>query len=181
MWSYYPGIFKSIELKDALAEISPLTEQNRSRFSCGFVSDGITLGYGMPEYPWEKSPITVRIKDHIERYCLQGNRNVKFDYCLAHIYLDGNSTIAWHNDKEALYEEIFSVSLGQRRKFRLRKLEATSGWDAEYPLGEGDLLHMHKGCQLNYKHCVPKETTVTETRISWTFRKIDRLQEVLGL
>ena len=176
MWSYYPGVFQAISFTNAFNEIHPLTQENHSRASCVFVSPEVTVGYGIPEYTWDKSPIVDRIKLHIEQY-----GNINFDYCLAHIYKDGNSAIAWHNDKEALCEEIYSVSLGQPRKFRLRPLEATSGWEVEFKLGNGDLFHMHRGCQLKYKHCVPKETTVTNPRISLTFRKFDRISETLGL
>ncbi len=176
MWTYYPGTFQQFPLQCLLDEISPLVTQNSSRQSCVFYSEGTEVIYSMNSYPWPTSGLIPQIKAYIE-----ATLKTEFDYCLAHIYPDGNSSIAWHNDKESLCEEIISVSFGQTRKFRLRKLLATKGWDAEFLLQHGDVFHMHRGCQSVYEHTVPKETTVDGLRINLTFRKIDRIASMLGL
>lgn len=180
MWTYYPGVFREVSLQALLDEISPLVEKNNSRESCVFRADTVPTMYDMKAYSWEASPIVSQIKTYIESAL-----KTQFDYCLAHIYRDGKSSIAWHNDKESLCEEIISVSFGQTRKFRLRKMaaegESRRGWEVEFPLSHGDIFHMHRGCQLAYEHTIPKETTIENLRINFTFRKIDLIAPMLGL
>lgn len=118
-------------------------------------------------YTWVKSSIIRKIKRQVEEFTGE-----TYDYCLVNIYRNGTDYIPWHNDKEALNSGVVSVSLGQRRKFRLRKLSETTGFEKEFSLGQGDLLYMKPGCQANYKHCVPKELKITGSRINLTFRKL---------
>jgi hypothetical protein len=137
-----------------------------SRESCFFSSE--PLKYDLPTYDWKHIGSVNRLKKKVEKFT-----GLKFDYCLAHIYPNGSSTIAWHRDSEAMFTDVVSVSFGASRKFRLRDIQATKGWDHEYVLNNGDLLHMHKGCQNKYKHTVPAEKRITAPRINFTFRKFE--------
>lgn len=174
MWAHFPGLFGTLSFDSLLTEIQPLVGKNASRESCVLVSPGVGRPYPIPQYSWETSSLVSRIKEYLE-----SNFQTKFDYCLVHIYTDGNSTINWHNDKESLFEDIMSVSFGATRKFRLRELGETKGWYAEYELGHGDLFHMKRGCQMKYEHTVPKQSTITQPRINLTFRKVDLIAEAL--
>ena len=175
-WRYYPEAVKSVTVEEALQEFAPLVASatNNNRKSCFFTGDIEQARKFLPSYGyvnaylWEGSPLISRLKKEVEELI-----QTSFDYCLVHIYEDGQANIGWHNDKESLFEEIVSVSLGQKRKFRLKPFGQKSGWIAEYLLGEGDLFHMEKGCQLSYVHTVPKETTIHSLRVNFTFRKFD--------
>lgn len=179
-WSYRPGVFSNVDIDEVLEECESLLSGHRdyqgisreiSRKSCVFTSDiskarRYLTGYGdILFYPWETSPITLDIKSQVETYCGHA-----FDYALFHCYENGKATIAYHNDKESLNGEIASVSIGTRRKFRIRELEQTRGFCAEYELGHGDLFIMKKGMQRLYKHSVPKQLGIKEPRCNWTFR-----------
>lgn len=121
----------------------------------------------LPVYDWSASEDISNIKTVIE-----DKFKTTYDYCLMHIYRDGNDTIGYHRDKEALTTDIASVSLGASRKFRFRKLGQTKSWEEEFVLHNGDVLLMKEGCQQNYQHSVPVEKKVKEPRINLTFRKL---------
>lgn len=127
----------------------------------------------LPAFDWKDSTMISKI-----RFNVQHKLKTSYDYCLCHIYRDGKDDIGWHADRESLDLDIASVSFGATRKFRLRRKDNTKGWDFEYQLNSGDLFHMLPGCQKKYKHCVPKETKVKESRINITFRKFDSIDSV---
>ncbi len=120
-------------------------------------------------YPWTQVPVITKIRDFIQQ-----TLNLQFDYCLVHIYRNGQDSISWHNDKEALNSDVVSVSFGASRKFRLRPIHDTKGWSHQYILNSGDVMWMKSGCQQKYKHHVPKESKVKEWRINLTFRKLEK-------
>lgn len=176
LWKYYPSMFEDVDLDELLEKVESLVEDNIvgrykiERKSCKIVGeriDDVVFSYrNFAVYNWSVSRIIRRIKRKIEK-----ELNLRpFDYCLVHLYKDGNSSIAWHNDNEALDSEVVSVSFGATRKFRFRKIGTTKGWKKEFLLGHGDVLLMKVGCQSKYQHTVPKEKRITEPRINLTFR-----------
>jgi alkylated DNA repair dioxygenase AlkB len=184
-WDYYPIFIDPCVFELLYSEVSNTCkihkinvygkQYNSKRMSCYFTSmvnvtpTSKNYNYGdLPSFDWEVSPTISIIKEMIEKML-----NTHYDYCLVHIYRNGNDSIGWHNDKEALNTDIASVSLGATRKFRFREIDNISGWHSEIILNSGDLLHMKTGCQTKYKHCVPVEKTVKESRINLTFRKFE--------
>lgn len=176
VWSYYPNGAKSVSFEECLAEFTPLVTSisNGTRKSCFFTHNLEKARKYLPGYSyiqgylWNTSSVVSKLKEEIEQ-----KYQTYFDYVLIHIYEDGSAAIGWHNDKESLFEEIISVSFGQSRKFRIKPIGQTKGWTHEYNLGDGDVFHMHAGCQLNFTHTVPKEVTVKGSRVNFTFRKFD--------
>src|SRR5438132_6449263 len=63
------------------------------------------------------------------------------------------------------------VSLGAERFFRLKGKGGTIAFSEK--LRHGSLLIMAGKTQKNFKHEVPKETSVTQPRINLTFRHIE--------
>jgi len=175
-WEYHPNVFENYSFPTLLKELSEVSAKSSSRYSVLLVQNSEMaekyLGHyqSIPRYNFNRLDSVEHLKQELEAFS-----KTSFDYALAHIYLDGNSSIAWHNDKESLIEPIYSVSFGATRKFRLRKIGQTRGWEAEFKLAHGDVLQMKRGCQIHYQHSVPKELTVKEPRISFTFRKYDLL------
>jgi len=126
-----------------------------------------------PSYFFEEAPHEIIfIKNRLEK-----EFKVKLDYVLCHIYRGiaektlpngekikeiGTDNIGWHNDREALNSDIFSVTFGATRRFQFRNLKDKSGYTDELILHSGDLVHMfgprlnQKSCQKVYKHQLPK-------------------------
>ena len=183
-WSYHPRVFADIDVDSVVEEVAELLSNQRSyngevqtvsRLSCVFTDDIKQFRRQLPNYhdmlvySWDRSPSTENIKERLEE-----RMGHSFDYVLFHIYSDGTASIGYHNDKESLNGEVVSVSLGQRRKFRIRTPGQTVGYLREYLLGEGDLFVMKKGMQRKYIHGVPKELRVKEKRLNWTFRSFEK-------
>lgn len=96
-----------------------------------------------------------------------------YDFVLAHIYLDGDAGIAYHSDAEANDSFVCSVSFGASRKFRLRRIGETKGYDKEFILGDGDVFVMKPTMQSVYKHAIIPEKGVKNPRINLTFRQYE--------
>lgn len=125
--------------------------------------------YDLPVYAWQDMPILSKISSFLSTHF----KLKPFDYCLVHLYRSGKDAIAWHNDKEALNTSVVSVSFGASRLFRFRKIDQTVGWQDEFTLCSGDVVHMLPGCQKLFKHTVPAQKSVKEPRINLTFRYED--------
>jgi len=181
-WEYYPNYFgtsvEDINFNDFLKELKPLcNEYNVKVFGKNYAARRISTTFknqtpinhsyydNFPSRPWKDSSTAEKIKETIET-----ELNSKFDYCLAHIYRDGNDKIDYHADKEATNSIVASVTFGASRKFRFRKIDKNSGFKEELILNHGDLLVMKIGCQQKYKHSVPCEKRVKDPRINLTFR-----------
>ena len=184
-WTYKPKFLPSYVFPAMYEIIKEYCKPGTSkkRVSCWFDNihskssrDNTNIGYGyLPGYSWIDAPsILMEICKLVEQYTKE-----KYDYVLVHIYPDGNSSISWHNDSEAINSSIASISLGAARKFRLKRIGRKEGWDTELKLTDGDLVWMHgpdlntgrPSCQKVYYHTVPVEKTVKEPRINLTFRQ----------
>lgn len=180
MWKHLSGMFDDVDFDSLLRKIEPLVMENVvtaygkeyqvTRRSCKFSDDNIDpslFSYGNTSlHKWKSSSIIRKVKREIEEKL----KFEPFDYCLVHLYPDGESSIAWHNDKEALNTPVVSVSFGATRKFRFRRLGETKGWDKEFLLKHGDVFIMKAGCQKKFVHTIPKELKIKEPRINFTFR-----------
>jgi len=125
------------------------------------------FSYGqLPRHNWDNAPIGLNQL----KIWLEDLFGLTFNYCLAHIYRNGEDKIDRHNDKEAMNTPIVSVSLGATRKFRFQRIGVSVGYEKEFILRGGDVLLMKIGCQHVYEHWVPIEKKVTQPRINLTFR-----------
>jgi alkylated DNA repair dioxygenase AlkB len=105
-------------------------------------------------------------------YVNSGVPNVGYNALLCNLYRDGNGSVGLHADDEPeMGPVIASVSLGAERLFRLKSRDGTVVFAER--LTHGSLLIMAGDTQKNFKHEVPKETGVTESRINLTFRRIE--------
>lgn len=99
--------------------------------------------------------------------------NQSFNSCLMNLYRNEKDSMGWHQDNEKELGDkpfIASLSLGETRKFQLKKIETNE--KMELNLDHGSLLIMKNELQNNWKHQIPKEKTLKDIRINITFRKI---------
>lgn len=179
-WTYIPSFISASLFDPLLQDMKDKCEQytiqmkdkeyKSRRVSCIFTDTKVNTSFysDILVYDWSESEIITQIRKEIEEF-----HDETYNYCLVHIYRNGNDTINWHNDKEALDTPVVSISLGATRKFRFKKLGHTKGWDIEFDLKSGDLLYMKSGCQRKYVHTVPVERKVKDPRINLTFRKLE--------
>ena len=97
--------------------------------------------------------------------------------CNANFYPEAYSAVGWHSDDERLFKTdsgdclIVSLSLGASREFQIRTAKGKK-FIVGIRLNHGDLLTMEGQFQSMYEHRIPKEHSVTGSRINLTWRWI---------
>lgn len=125
-------------------------------------------GIQMQPQPWIPELITLR--HEVER-----DTGSRFNCALINLYRDGNDSMGWHADDEAVLGPrpvIASVSLGVERDLLLRR-RGTLKASHSVSLGHGSLLLMHGETQRNWQHALPRRKKVLTPRINLTFRYIE--------
>lgn len=115
-------------------------------------------------------------------YCGLPNEADWPDSCNVNLYENGSKSVGWHSDDEILFQglhqdiRILSLSLGQRRRFVLRKNFPEEGEEPELllSLGNGALCTMEGMTQKHYMHRVPREADDLGPRINLTWRWVKR-------
>lgn len=140
--------------------------------------------YGKPYKFSGKTHNALPIPDIIQKYLDYANElgydetyASKFNMALVNWYRDGQDYIGAHSDDERDLVKnkngetvVFSISLGQTRKFRFHP--KTDGKKHVVELKDGCVVVMGGQTQKTHKHSVPKASlsTAPERRINLTFR-----------
>lgn len=105
---------------------------------------------------------------------VENTTNKKYKYAQLNYYRNGEDYIGYHTDSEVRPGDIIaSISLGTERKFRFRSINYKTD---HLPVHEIDLqprslvLMNEHVAKLNWKHMLPKMSTVKTGRINITFR-----------
>ena len=113
------------------------------------------------------------VKHHAEQQLLKIGIHTNFNSCLLNYYPSGDEGMGYHADdeKELGHQPIIaSLSLGATRKFIFKHKKAQD--KIELYLESGQLIVMHGDTQKYWKHSITKTKTVSEGRISLTFRQM---------
>ena len=97
------------------------------------------------------------------------------NHCLMNYYRDGEDSMGWHRDNEpelGSLPVVCSVSLGARRRFRLRPWRGRRDQALTFELGDGDLLVMAGATQESWEHALLKTKQPIGPRLNLTFRAI---------
>jgi alkylated DNA repair dioxygenase AlkB len=140
---------------------------------------GTHYTYSRREYkPLTWIPELLALRDRVEEAtpasaCANsGLAKVDYNAVLCNLYRDGNDSVGLHADAEPeMGPVIASVSLGAERLFRLKRKNGSVAFSERLP--HGSLLIMAGNTQKDFKHDVPKEPDVTQSRINLTFRRIE--------
>jgi len=112
------------------------------------------------------------------RRLLQERLRHDFNSVLANAYRDGHDGMGWHADDEKELGPkplIASLSLGENRRFLLRKKLEKNSRSVGLQLEHGSLLVMQGDSQSRYLHSLPKTRKPAGLRINLTFRQVFRL------
>lgn len=124
-------------------------------------------GISMIPHPW--TPELLEIKTKVEDFV-----GSEFTHVLCNFYRDGNDSMGWHRDNEAVLGKnptIASVTFGATRDFQIRHY-GKKGNKIGIPLSHGSLLIMSGESQHSWEHQIPKTKKVLSPRINLTFRKL---------
>jgi hypothetical protein len=168
-YELYHSFIERNKFKQLFNEMNSHLQINSSRKSCVCMDDCIRENftiYNLPLIDWTFTTCEIRNK------ILTNYSNLySIDYGLVHYYNDDNANISWHSDKESLKSNIYSVSIGDTRRFCLR--DKITKEILTFDLFDGDLFIMKIGCQDKYEHCIKSIKSFNKPRISITFRQIE--------
>jgi alkylated DNA repair dioxygenase AlkB len=118
-------------------------------------------------------PPTATVTRLLER--VVARQGVGFNHVLVNRYRDGQDSMGFHADAEPELGPdpvVATLSFGATRRLVLAPRNRRDGEKRRYPLAAGDLLVMGGTCQTWFRHGIPRDSRVTEERISLTMRKI---------
>jgi alkylated DNA repair dioxygenase AlkB len=137
----------------------------------------LTAWYGDPEAVYRYSgiehcplawtPLLADIRARVEAEVGQ-----KMNGLLLNLYRDGQDSMGWHSDDEAVLGRnpvVVSLSLGGERRFDLRRRDR-QGATHSLVLGDGSLLVMRGATQHYWQHQVAKTRKPCAPRLNLTFR-----------
>ena len=115
----------------------------------------------------------LQLKQVVEKQLASIGIDVTFNSCLLNYYPTGSEGMGYHADDERELGEqpiIAALSLGATRKFVLKHKKTQD--KVELYLESGQLIVMRGDTQRYWKHTITKTKTVSEGRISLTFRRV---------
>lgn len=140
----------------------------------------LTAFYGEAGVKYEYSGLTLKatpwgggLHELALRVCALSGTS--FNSVLCNLYRDGQDSMGWHADDEAVLGRnpiIASVSFGATRRFDLRPKRGVAGEKRSIALEHGSLLLMGGDLQHHWQHQIAKTKRVNEPRINLTFRQI---------
>lgn len=130
---------------------------------------GLDYSYsGQTKTPLPWTPLVFGLKEKVE-----GEVATSFNSCLLNLYHHGGEGMSWHRDNESSIVKnsmIACLSFGAARKFHFKHLETRERITTV--LDSGSLLTMTGEIQQHWQHALPKSKTISEPRISLTFRQM---------
>jgi alkylated DNA repair dioxygenase AlkB len=137
--------------------------------STWFTNTGVNYVYsGITRAPYVMTPL---LNDIMNACALKSG--AQYNSVLVNLYRDGNDSVSWHSDNEAVNGReptIASVSLGATRRFDLRHKESEE--TVRVDLEDGSLLVMSGLSQHCWVHQIAKTKTKVGPRINLTFRRV---------
>lgn len=133
-------------------------------------------GHTQQTLPWTES--VFHVKQLVEEQLASIGIFVTFNSCLLNYYPSGSEGMGYHADDEKELGSqpiIAALSLGATRKFVFKHKSTrreNKPVKVELYLESGQLIVMHGATQSHWKHTITKTKTVSEGRISLTFRRM---------
>lgn len=137
--------------------------------STWFTDSGISYEYsGVMREAHPMTPLLLQIGDMCSSLT-----KTQFNSVLVNLYRDGNDSVSWHSDNEAINGReptIASLSLGASRRFDLRHKDTKE--IVRVDLEDGSLLVMSRLSQHCWMHQIAKTKVAVGPRINLTYRLV---------
>ena len=166
---YTPDVFgrdESERLFAALRDEIPWESDRRWMYDREVDVPRLVAHYAEPPFPDVLQEIRARIEPLV---------HVNVERIGLNFYRDQHDSVAWHNDRIAVFgtaPTIALVSFGATRRMQLRTKPSVARKRAlSLNLEPGSLLVMQGASQLNWEHTIPKEKRAIGPRISVALRK----------
>jgi len=184
---YYENFLDENIANNLLDQLKNLEWPNKiKRHSKSYGNKGLIYNVDLPDYsndrkrikiarpviPWEDFPTSnnsknfnslIYIKNKIEKLY-----NDNINSCVIQYYDNGKIHILPHRDREMLLDtSIYGLSLGATRKLTMLRYNQEPFY---LPLEHNSLYILRPPTNTYWKHCIPKEPKIIESRFSLTFR-----------
>jgi alkylated DNA repair dioxygenase AlkB len=145
------------------------------RVNQNYGDDGVSYEYSLrgnlihrPTCPWSELPVLESLRDAVSNV----SRN-RYNYCVVQRYPSGRVGINPHRDKEMKHgTDIAGLSLGATRVLTLTppRFNRVDTNPINISLTPGSLYILRPPTNDYWTHSIEKDLTVTESRVSLTFR-----------
>jgi len=137
--------------------------------SIGFFSD-VSIGYHYSNQLMPSQKLTPQLTQLLKSVNLL--LDADFNGILVNKYANGKDFIGQHCDDEKDLASIgvVTISYGAERIFRITS-KLTGKLVKDINIKHGTIYHMSGDFQKEFKHGIPKQSKITQERISFTFRK----------
>ena len=165
----YSELFNNLNLEQESIRLFGKTvlQPRLSRF---YSDTGVTYIYSNQKFVGEKWTKELRILNEK----IHKETGIRFNSALVNFYRDGSDSMGLHADNEpelGRNPTIASMNFGASRKMVFRRNGTKEKMQLE--LNHGELLIMSGALQHNWKHEIPKQRKITESRLNITFRRIN--------
>jgi alkylated DNA repair dioxygenase AlkB len=161
---HIPGWLRgSDRLFDEMRETAPWEQRYRVMFGERMTEPRLTAEY--PDIARAPQPMLHTIADALSEHYAVDYRKLWIN-----LYKDHRDSTGWHGDLIGKVQDRSTVpvlSLGATRRFLIRPV--AGGKSISLPVASGDLVVMGGRCQVDWRHCVPKQSTPAGPRISVNF------------
>jgi alkylated DNA repair dioxygenase AlkB len=154
----------SMPLLDRLTKSVPFRQRDRRLFDQVFREPRLTAS--IPEMQRAPESFVVNAASILSRHY-----GVEYDSLWLNLYRNGSDSTAWHRDWHSCRRPeciVPVLTLGATRRFLIKP--RAGGKSIAFKPGSGDLIVMGGRSQQDWLHCVPKDPTVANARISINFQ-----------
>lgn len=154
----------SMPLLDRLSKSVPFQQHDRRLFDQVFREPRLTAS--IPEMHQAPERAVVDAASILSRHY-----GVEYDSLWLNLYRDGSDSTGWHRDWHSCRRPeciVPVLTLGATRRFLIKP--RAGGKSIAFKPGSGDLIVMGGRSQEDWVHSVPKDPTVTGSRISINFQ-----------
>ena len=169
-----PDLIKAciLDIVDKLLVNPPIKVFNKPAIqhrSIGFFSN-TSIGYHYSNQLAKSQQLTKNLEILLHK--INEKFNVNFNGILVNKYQNGNDYIGSHSDDEKNLTKagVVAISSGVSRKFRIRD-KKTNKIVKDIPTKENHIIQMVGDFQKEFKHEIPIERKIKESRYSFTFRR----------
>ena len=177
----YPRFFDTDVAREAFEELktkTPWEQPEMIMFGKKYAQAGLSTWFTDSGVSYQYSGIVreahsmTTLLTKIGAMCT-AHTGAQFNSVLVNLYRDGQDSVSWHSDNEAVNGKeptIASVSLGATRRFDLRHKETKEM--VRVDLEDGSLLVMSGLSQQYWVHQIAKTKTPVGPRINLTYRLV---------
>jgi alkylated DNA repair dioxygenase AlkB len=151
-------------LLDRLTTAVPWRQHDRRLFDQTFREPRLTAEYRNLRKVSEQALLDAAL-------ALSDHYGVIYDNLWLNLYRNGQDSTGWHRDRFSCRRPeciVPVLTLGATRRFLLKPRDG--GTSMAFKPGSGDLIVMGGRCQEDWVHCVPKDPSIAEQRISVNFQ-----------